>query len=188
MFIYNGVERPHLTGSLVQRADGFMATLYCPDAYVLELPTGDSSNGLLTGSLCITTSGAAYMFNSTTKTWNSLGGGGGESTGGGALIVSVLPDEPIADIIYILSTDWTMHVYHEGAWIDIGGKSPYLTVDELPAEPDANVIYIKEDNTMHIHEDNEWRNIGGFNNKKYFEFAYTDGTVRTVALEGMDED
>lgn len=187
MFIYNGIEHPHLTGSVVQRADGFMATLFCPDAYVSELPTGASANGLLTGSLCITTSGAAYMFNSTTKAWDSLDGGGG-SAGGGALIVDVLPDEPIANTIYILSTDWTMHVYYEEEWVDVGGKSPYQTVDELPEEPDANVIYIKEDNTMHIHEDDEWRNIGGFNNKKYFEFTYSDGSTRTVAFEDVNEE
>lgn len=72
MFVYNGVEYPHLTGSLVQRTDGFMATLYTDDAYVSELPTGEASNGLLTGSLAITTSGEAKMYSSNTKSWNDL--------------------------------------------------------------------------------------------------------------------
>lgn len=47
-----------------------------------------------------------------------LAGGGG----GGATIVPTLPTEDIKDgMIYILSTDWSMHIHDENGWHDLGG-------------------------------------------------------------------
>lgn len=72
MVKYNNKVMEHVDGTLIQRADGFMATFYTDPAYASELPTGLDAEGLLTGSLAIFTDGTASMFSSITKTWNEL--------------------------------------------------------------------------------------------------------------------
>ena len=89
--------------------------------------------------------GETYIFDADSGTWTKLATGGGG--GAGAVIVHELPANPVDNQLYILDTDWTIHIHDENGWHTVGGQEidKYLWETELT---NGEIIYestIKED-------------------------------------------
>lgn len=60
-----------------------------------------------------------------------LRGNGGGGGGSGAIIVDELPATPKDDTLYILTTDWSINIHHNGEWHSLSGGIGETTPFEL---------------------------------------------------------